>query len=335
MSTWQQTPGTGYYPGQQGPNTGYPSQNPGYPPQNPGYPPSQGYPPPQDGYNPGYPPAYPGGNPPAAGFVPPMNPPYGQVPPNSGTPFTPPPMQAGMYGTSYAEDPMQDEIKGFDFSEQSIRRGFIRKVYAILMVQLLITIGFIALFLFHPGTKHWFSRHTYVFYIALIATFVLLIAMSCCSNLRRQAPMNYIFLLLFTVAEGIVLGAASSTYQVDAVLMAAGITAVVCFALTIFAFQTKWDFTLLSGVLFVAVIILFVFAIVAIFVKGKIFTLIYASLGALIFSVYLVFDTQLMMGGKHKYSISPEEYIFAALNLYLDIVNIFIYILTIIAASRD
>lgn len=43
----------------------------------------------------------------------------------------------------------------------------------------------------------------------------------------------------------------------------------------------------------------------------------------------------MMMGGKHKYSISPEEYIFAALNLYLDIINIFIYILSIIGASRD
>lgn len=41
------------------------------------------------------------------------------------------------------------------------------------------------------------------------------------------------------------------------------------------------------------------------------------------------------MGGKHKYSISPEEYIFAALNLYIDIVNIFMYILTILSASRD
>lgn len=42
-----------------------------------------------------------------------------------------------------------------------------------------------------------------------------------------------------------------------------------------------------------------------------------------------------MMGGSHKYSISPEEYIFAALNLYMDIVNIFIYILTILSATRD
>lgn len=68
------------------------------------------------------------------------------------------------------------------------------------------------------------------------------------------------------------------------------------------------------------------------------------AVGALIFSVYLVYDTQvtlstlstiptsfhhfqMMMGGDHKYSISPEEYIFAALAIYLDVVNIFMYIL--------
>ena len=50
---------------------------------------------------------------------------------------------------------------------------------------------------------------------------------------------------------------------------------------------------------------------------------------------YLVFDTQLMMGGKHKYALSPEEYIFAALNLYLDIINLFLFILSIIGISRD
>ena len=56
----------------------------------------------------------------------------------------------------------------------------------------------------------------------------------------------------------------------------------------------------------------------------------YGSLGALVFSLYIVYDTQLMMGGKHKYALSPEEYIFAALNLYLDIVNLFIYLLAIV-----
>ena len=61
----------------------------------------------------------------------------------------------------------------------------------------------------------------------------------------------------------------------------------------------------------------------------------YASGGALLFSMYIVYDTQLMMGGKHKLSVSPEEYVFAALNLYLDIINLFLYILTIIGAARS
>ena len=50
---------------------------------------------------------------------------------------------------------------------------------------------------------------------------------------------------------------------------------------------------------------------------------------------YLVFDTQLMLGGKHRYALSPEEYIFASLNLYLDIINMFLFILTIIGSARN
>ena len=56
--------------------------------------------------------------------------------------------------------------------------------------------------------------------------------------------------------------------------------------------------------------------------------------GAVVFSLYLVYDTQLLMGGKHRYSISPEEYIFAALSIYLDVLNIFLYILMIVGGAR-
>jgi protein lifeguard len=42
----------------------------------------------------------------------------------------------------------------------------------------------------------------------------------------------------------------------------------------------------------------------------------------------------MILGGKHKYSVSPEEYIFAALNLYLDIINLLLFILQIVGRSR-
>ena len=61
----------------------------------------------------------------------------------------------------------------------------------------------------------------------------------------------------------------------------------------------------------------------------------FGAAGALVFSLYLVYDTQLMLGGKHKYALSPEEYIFAALNIYLDVVQLFMYILMIVGGSRS
>ncbi|XP_063535823.1 protein lifeguard 1-like isoform X3 [Cydia strobilella] len=203
------------------------------------------------------------------------------------------------------------------------------------MCQLLITMAFITLFTYHEGSKVWFRSHSYMMFVALAVVIVCLIVMACCGNVRRQAPLNFIFLGIFTLAESFLLGAVSSTKAPEAVMMAVGVTAAVCLALTIFALQTKWDFTMMGGFLVCATVVLLLLGIVAMFVRNNTLQLVYASIGALIFSMYLVYDTQLMMGGKHKYSISPEEYIFAALNLYLDIINIFMYILTIISATRD
>lgn len=55
-----------------------------------------------------------------------------------------------------------------------------------------------------------------------------------------------------------------------------------------------------------------------------------AGLGAFVFSILLVYHTQLIIGGNHKLAISPEEYVFAALTLYMDIISMFLRILRII-----
>jgi protein lifeguard len=180
-----------------------------------------------------------------------------------------------------------------------------------------VTLGVICLFVYHKPTALYVHQHPALFFVALAITFVTMISMACCPSVRRNSPMNVIFLGLFTLAQSFLMGTASSLYQAQEVVMAVGITAAVCLGLTLFAFQTKWDFTVLGGGLFAAAIVLMLFGIIAMFFPGKTIRLIYASIGALLFSLYLIYDTQLMMGGKHKYSISPEEYVMAALQLYL------------------
>ena len=193
----------------------------------------------------------------------------------------------------------------------------------------------------------------WVYYSSLGVSLVCIISLACCSDVRRKFPVNFIFLGIFTLCEGLMLGTISSYYDVDAVLIAVLITAAVTLALTVFALQTKIDFTVCggddllgsdlalthcvnSGLLF-AVLIVFIIAVFLFsFLARTKWTMIGIGIGgALIFSCYLIYDTQLMMGGKHKYSLSPEEYIFAALNIYLDVVNLFIYILLIFTGGRN
>ncbi|XP_015523437.1 protein lifeguard 1-like [Neodiprion lecontei] len=279
-----------------------------------GYPANYVHPPPsQGGYNPGYPPAFPGENP------------SGKVPPN--------------LGTNSVEDQTEGEFNRFDFSEKSVRRGFIRKVYGILMLQLLFTVGLICLFLYYCPLKEWVSCNTDKVLISsitiIVLTIVLIISMSCCPTLRRRAPINYILLFLLTALLGILVASAATLFDSNEVLIAAGITTVVCFAVTVFAFQTKWEFNVCNGILFVSLIVLLQFGIVTPCMNLKTVNVAYASLGALIYSVYLVYDTQMIIGGEHSYQISPEEYVFAALILYLDVINMFLHILRIISCSRS
>jgi len=113
--------------------------------------------------------------------------------------------------------------------------------------------------------------------------------------------------------------------------MAIGITAALCLGLTLFSFQTKIDFTGLGMYLFAAVWILFLFGILAIVFASNgwpIVHTVYSALVALLFSAFLIYDTQQIMGGK-KYEISPEEHVYASIQLYVDVVYIFLAILSL------
>ncbi|XP_068999344.1 protein lifeguard 1 [Embiotoca jacksoni] len=229
--------------------------------------------------------------------------------------------------------PFGSEESGF--SDAAIRRGFIRKVYLTLLIQLLLTVGIICAFLYWEALRKWTWANNWFSYSMMAAVLVLIVALSCCDNLRRQVPLNFIALGLFTVAEGLMLGSVAVYFEAEAVMWAVGATGLVSFSLSLFAMQSKWDFTAMSGSLWVFASTLFIFALLCAILRSQYVYIVYACLGTLLFSLYLVFDTQLILGGKHrKYAVSPEEYVFAALNLYLDIVSLFLLLLQLIGLCR-
>jgi protein lifeguard len=221
------------------------------------------------------------------------------------------------------------------FSDTKIRHAFIRKVYSLVSLQLLCTFGFICLIIYLPPLKGFFQTNTWILWLLLIGTVVIMFTLACCESVARKYPLNLILLFVFTLMESLLIGCISSVYKTDTVLIAVGITIIVVVGLTLFAFQTKIDFTGFGTYLFVFGLVLFAFGFIAIIFRSSIMHVIYAALGAGLFSIYLVFDTQLMLGGKHKYSISPEDYVLAALNIYLDIINLFLMILRLVSAAKD
>ena len=221
------------------------------------------------------------------------------------------------------------------FTDTKVRHAFIRKVYSLVSFQLLITLAFIAIIIYVPPLKGFFYSNSWILWLLVAGTFVVMLVLACCESVARSYPLNLILLMVFTLMESLLVGCISSVYKTDTVLIAAGLTFFVVVGLTLFSFQTKIDFTGMGTYLFVFGLVLFGFGLISIIIRSQIMHILYAALGAGLFSMYLVFDTQLMMGGKHKYSISPEDYILAALNLYMDIINLFLMILRLVSAAKD
>ncbi|KAG5856719.1 hypothetical protein ANANG_G00010880 [Anguilla anguilla] len=262
--------------------------------------------------------------------------PYDQGPPHPG--YSDPNAPVGSPGYHADVPPSyydNDEFTSSGWEEdKTIRRAFIRKVFMVLTVQLMVTFGFVAVFTFVEEAQTFVRINPWTYYVSYGIFFVSLIVLSCCGEFRRKHPWNLVALSILTLSLSYMVGMIASFYRTDTVIMAVGITAVVCFTVVIFSLQSKYDFTSCQGVLFVCLIVLLIFAVLCIFIRNKILHIVYASLGALLFTCFLAVDTQLLLGNK-KLSLSPEEYVFAALNLYTDIINIFMYILAILGRSRE
>uniref|UniRef100_A0A3Q3B2S5 Protein lifeguard 2 n=1 Tax=Kryptolebias marmoratus TaxID=37003 RepID=A0A3Q3B2S5_KRYMA len=144
-----------------------------------------------------------------------------------------------------------DEMEAqFAWDDKTIRRTFIRKVYAILMLQLFVTVGIVCLFTFCAPVRFYIQTHPGLYSASYLMFFSTYIALSCCGDLRRQFPWNIILLVIFTLSMAFMMGFLSSFYNTKSVLLCLGITALVCLSVTIFSFQSKIDVTSCQGVLF-------------------------------------------------------------------------------------
>lgn len=224
------------------------------------------------------------------------------------------------------DDDIPDDFKfGGSVAEATvdIRHQFIRKVYAILTVQLIATGAVSSVSFFNAGYKAWIQNHPGLVWISLFGAmgFMLLTYWK-----RKSYPTNLLFLSGFTLLEAYTVSVIVSFYSAQIVLNAVVLTAGIFVFLTLFACQTRYDFTSWMPYLFGALWGLLLFGLMAAFLPyNATADLIYGGVAALLFSAYILVDTQLIMRKHHV-----EEEIAAAISLYLDILNLFLAILRIL-----
>lgn len=204
---------------------------------------------------------------------------------------------------------------------KQIRMGFLKKVYGLLSVQLTLTTLIAAVCMLTPTIKEGVQNNPGFLLAAFILSFALLLALFV---KRRETPINLILLAAFTVVEAYTIGVLVSFYDTSVVLQAFFLTAAVVVGLTAFTFQTQRDFSGWGAGLFAGLWILILGGFMQLFVGGELTDTLMSVFGALLFSGFIVFDTQMIMK-----RVSPEDYIVATIELYLDIINLFIEILKI------
>jgi FtsH-binding integral membrane protein len=212
-----------------------------------------------------------------------------------------------------------------------LRLGFIRKVYGILSAQLLLTVLLCGLTFINP-VRAFYQQNVTLFWICLALSLFMVCPLICCRSVARTTPINYVFLGVWTFCEGYMVATCCSFYSPEIVITAATLTCAITLALTVYACTTKTDFTFMGGMLYVGCVLLIFFGLFS-FLFGSVLNTLYCVLGVFLFSLYLIYDTQLVMG-KFGNEYEIDDYIIAALMIYIDIIQIFMYLLELFGKNN-
>ncbi|KAK6913856.1 Bax inhibitor 1-related [Dillenia turbinata] len=212
---------------------------------------------------------------------------------------------------------------GIGAGENQLRWGFIRKVYGILATQVVLTTVVSAVTVLYSPVNEVLRGNPGVLLFFLFLPFVLLWPLYI---YQQRHPLNLVFLGLFTACLSLTVGVTCANTDGQIVLEALVLTSAVVFSLTAYTFWASRkgkDFSFLGPMLFSSLVILVVVGFMQMFFPfGPAINAIYGGIGAIIFSGYIVYDTENLIK-----RFTYDEYIWASVNLYLDILNLFLTIL--------
>lgn len=225
------------------------------------------------------------------------------------------------------------------------RLAFLRKVYALFFAGVLSAAGG-AMTALYTGSPIVLGKGVavpplvaFVMQHGIIALIVYFGAFFALSAVRHKPRINVVALLGFTFLSGLFIAPAlfvatlmakmGSTLSANPVRDAFLLAGAGFGGLTAYAMVSKKDFSFLGGMLWMGLLVLIGASLIGMFVGSQVFHLAIASVGVLLFGAYVLYDTSRLLHSEEP--ITPVD---AAISLYLDFLNLFLFLLQILSSGR-
>lgn len=185
-----------------------------------------------------------------------------------------------------------------------------------------------------PALMKLQAENFYLFWVALAIYLMCDLCMLCRRRLSRQVPINFIILLIATLCQGYMLSLTCATYTPECVFMVFVVATSTFVGMTLYSLCARRDVGVRGSILSGAVAGGVALGVVLTqFSESDIIYLAVCCLFVFIALTFVAVDTQMMLK-ERRYGISHEDYVVAALMLFVDFVNIFTHICSVVRRKK-
>ena len=214
--------------------------------------------------------------------------------------------------------------------------NYTAKTFLWMFAGLLVTFG-VSLAAYMSNIGFYLLRSSFTFFGLAILEIVLVMALVSRLHSMSVGSARALF-FVYAAVNGLVFSSYLWLYGMGDVLMAFGAAALYFGVMAAYGYLTKRDLTSWRTPLMVGLIVLMIVSVIGMFfMSGS--SILFSILGIVIFSCYTAYDTQKIKALYFAYAgneaMAKKASIFAALQLYLDFINLFLYLLRIFGRSRD
>ena len=240
---------------------------------------------------------------------------------------------------NYIRDYEERQISSEKVVEQSTFAILMRKVYVWMALALVVS-GLTAYYV--AGSEQMLMAifgNQITFWVLAIAELGLVIGLTAALK-KLSFPTAAIMFLLFSILNGVTLSAIFVVYTMSSIATTFFVTAGTFAAMAFIGYTTKKDLTKIGGILLMALIGLIIASVVNIFLKNSMMDIVISAIGVLIFVGLTAYDAQkikemMLDCGTEVNDFTQKLAVFGALSLYLDFINLFLYLLRFLGKQRS